>query len=189
MKRIVLLMAVLCAVAAAQPTCSLYSVVGTYVTSYMGWLTMAVPNAPPTTVSGGIFGVMSIDYDGTISGAAAISGLGPVTDYVTSGTLTIKPDCTGTMKLTSKPKGTSAPAGQVETDRFVFLPDVGEIHTVIWDMGPGMYPALLGAWKRMSRTPRTHRAKMALRRSPIISASSWISFPPTDSMLSSSAPA
>jgi len=49
MKRVVLLMAVLCTVAAAQPTCSLYSVAGTYVVSYMGWLTMAVPNAAPVT--------------------------------------------------------------------------------------------------------------------------------------------
>ena len=43
--------------------------------------------------------------------------------------------------------------------------------------------------KRMSRTPSTQSAKMTPRRSPIISASSWTSLPPTDSMLSSSAPA
>ncbi|SPE35304.1 exported hypothetical protein [Candidatus Sulfopaludibacter sp. SbA6] len=153
MKRIVLLMVVLCAVAAAQPTCYTSSVAGTYVISYMGWLTMAVPGAAPMTASGGIFGVMSIDYDGTVSGTGAVSGLGPVTDYVTSGTLTIKPDCTGAIKMTSKPKGTSGPATEVEVDRFVFLPDVGEIHAVVWNMGPGVYPALLGTWKRMSRTP------------------------------------
>lgn len=153
MKRIVLLMAVLCAVAAAQPVCSLYSVAGTYVTSYMGWLTMTAPNAPPVTASGGIFGVTSIDYDGTVSGVGAVAGMGPVTDYVVSGTLTIKPDCTGTIKMTGKPKGSSGPSTSTEVDRFVFLPELGEIRLLIWDMGPGSYPAIFGNWKRMSRTP------------------------------------
>ena len=41
----------------------------------------------------------------------------------------------------------------------------------------------------MSRTPRTHSAKITWPRSQFMSASSCSSLPPTDSMLSSSAPA
>ncbi|MGC9970555.1 MAG: hypothetical protein ABSE56_08185 [Bryobacteraceae bacterium] len=152
MKRIILVMAALCGVAAAQ-TCGVHTVVGTYVMSYIGWLTVMVPDTPPANYSGGIFGIASIDGAGKVTGTGAIGGMGPVTDYDVSGTITIKPDCTGAIQLTGKPKGSSGPATMTEVDRFVFLPDLGEFRLIVWDLGPGVYPAMLGTWKRIAPVP------------------------------------
>lgn len=153
MKRIILTMAALCGVAAAQPNCSVNTVVGTYAISYLGWLTVVVPNAPPATYSGGILGIVSIDWSGNVVGTGAVAGMGPITDYDVSGTITIKSDCTGTIRLTGQPKGSSGPPTMVEVDRFVFLRDLDEFRLTIWDMGPGVYPALFGTWKRIARAP------------------------------------
>ena len=64
MKRVILLVLMLSAVAAAQINCTMTSIVGTYAVSYIGWVTMVVPNAAPAMFSGTIVGVISIDYDG-----------------------------------------------------------------------------------------------------------------------------
>ncbi|MCX6638099.1 MAG: hypothetical protein NT090_23835 [Acidobacteria bacterium] len=152
MKRFILLVLVLCAVAAAQPTCGLESIRGTYAVSYLGWLTIAQPGAAPVTMSGTILGVMSIGADGKLSGVGAVAGMGPVTDYDVWGTVEIKSDCTGTMRMRVKPKG-GQDKGEIEIDRFIFLPEEKVILTTIVDMGPGLYPAMLGTWKRISTYP------------------------------------
>ena len=153
MKRMILLILVLSAVAAAQTTCTLSSVAGTYAVSYIGWVSMAVPGAAPVMFSGTIVGVMSIGYDGKLSGAAAVSGLGPVADYDSSGTVEIKPDCTGTMRYKSKPR--AGGAAEPETDRFIFIPSDRSLFATVVDLGPGMYPAMAGTWKQISPVPNT----------------------------------
>ncbi len=150
MKRLILLVLVLSAVAAAQPTCGPESIRGTYAVSYLGWLTITQPGAAPVTMSGTILGVLSIGSDGKLSGVAAVAGLGPVTDYDTWGTVEIKSDCTGTMRLKFKHKGGSE---ATEIDRFIFLVEEKTILTTVVDMGPGLYPAMLGTWKRISPVP------------------------------------
>ena len=153
MKYLTILILIFCSIASAQPACTSSSIVGTYVVSYMGWLTTQAPNAAPVTVSGGIFGVVSIGYDGKLSGAAAIAGMGPVVDYVVTGAVDINSDCTGSLRLSGKVRATNQPGMPYEVDRFVFLPDLGECRLIITDMGAGVYPALLGTWKRISPMP------------------------------------
>ncbi len=149
MKRAILVMLLLCGVAAAQSVCGIETVRGTYAASYLGWLTFAGTTTP---MPGVIFGVMSIDWNGTLSGTAAVGGMGPVTDYVVSGTVTVNPDCTGTMTMSVKPKtGTGPP--ETEVDRFIVFPQDKEIRVVMWDIGPAAYPAILGTWKRISPVP------------------------------------
>ena len=152
MRRLLGLALVLGAVTAAQPQCTTNSVVGTYVKSYSGWVTMEQQGAAPVTFFGTIFGVVSIDYGGNITGAAAISGFGPVTDYVVTGTIEIKADCTGTIRQSSKPRGSTG-SGTPEVQRFVFISSEKKILATIVDMGPGMYPAVLGEWKWIAAVP------------------------------------
>ncbi len=151
MKRFILLILALSAVAAAQPNCSLDSIRGTYAVSYIGWVTITLPGVPPVTTPGTILGVVSIGFDGQLSGGGAVSGFGPVTDYDISGTVEIKPDCTGTLRLKSKPRS-GGPAG-TEVDRFVFNPNEKTLLVTIVDLGPGVYPAVLGTWKRITAAP------------------------------------
>jgi len=153
MKYVTILTLILCSMAGAQPVCTANSLVGTYVVSYFGWLTIAMPNAAPITGSGMIFGIISIGYDGKMTGAAAISGSGPVTDYDVTGTIQVNADCTGSLRLTGKARGTNQQPMPNELDRFVFLPETGEARAIISDMGPGLYPALMGTWKRISSMP------------------------------------
>jgi hypothetical protein len=150
MKRFILLVLVLCAVAAAQPTCGPESIRGTYAVSYLGWTTFTQPGAAPVTTSGTILGVLSIGSDGKLSGVVAVAGLGPVSDYDTWGIVEIKSDCTGTMRIKFKHKGGSE---ATEIERFIFLAEEKTILTTVVDMGPGVYPALLGTWKRISTYP------------------------------------
>jgi hypothetical protein len=101
---------------------------------------------------GTILGVFSINYDGTVTGADAVSGFGPVTDYVVSGTVEVNPDCTGTIKLKAKPKNGVGPE-ETEVHRFIFDPDGATLLATMTDLGPDYYPAILGTWKRISRWP------------------------------------
>ncbi|MGA2271544.1 MAG: hypothetical protein ABSH44_24025 [Bryobacteraceae bacterium] len=153
MKRVILLVLVLSAVAAAQTTCTLNSVAGTYAVSYIGWVTMVLPDAAPVMFSGTIVGVISIGWDGKLSGGAAVSGLGPVADYDISGTAEIKSDCTGTLRMKSKPR--AGGAAEPETDRFVFISSDRTLFATVVDLGPGMYPAMAGTWKQISPVPNT----------------------------------
>lgn len=148
MKRIILAMLLLCGIAAAQPNCGMETVRGTYAVSYIGWVAFDATTPP---IPGVIFGIISIDWNGALSGVASIGGLGPVTDYeVVSGTIKINPDCTGTIQMTSKPKE-GGPATS-EVDRIIVFPKENEIRAIISEL-PGTYPAMLGVWKLITTTP------------------------------------
>ena len=104
------------------------------------------------TMSSTLLGVMSIGSDGKLSGVGAMAGMGPVTDYEIWGTVEIKSDCTGTMRMKYKPKGSTSQE-LTEIDRFIFLPEEKLILATAVDMGPGVYPAMLGTWKRIAPYP------------------------------------
>jgi hypothetical protein len=147
MKRLTMLMLVAFAAAIAQPNCSKE---GTYAVSYYGTMQIMQPGAAsPMTATGGIVGVISIGYDGAISGVAAVSGFGPVTDYEVAGTA--QPGCAGKLSLKVRPKG--ATEWKTEIDRFVLDPDGKTLFVIIVDFGPGVYPAIQGTWKRISDLP------------------------------------
>jgi len=137
MKRLWFLLPVAWAVASAQPTCDLNSIRGTYAVSYYGTMTILQPGAPPTTATGGIVGVVSIGYDGTLSGYAAVSGLGPVADYEVLGTVRFTSNCVGQITQKGRAKGTTEWT-LTETDRFIFDLETNTFTAIIWDMGPGV---------------------------------------------------
>jgi hypothetical protein len=153
MKRVILLVLVLSAVAAAQTTCTLTSIAGTYAVSYIGWASMAGPGGTMLTLPGTIVGVISIGYDGKLSGGGTTSmaGMGPTADYDIFGTAEVNSDCTGTLKMKPKPRA-GGPAG-TQTDRFVFNPVDRSLVTTTVDMGPVYYPTLVGTWKQVSVVP------------------------------------
>jgi hypothetical protein len=153
MKRVILLVLVLSAMAAAQTTCTLSSIVGTYTVSYIGWVSMATPGGTMVTLPGTIVGVISIGYGGGLSGGGTVSvaGMGPTADYDIFGTATVNSDCTGTLKMKPKPRA-GGPAG-TQTDRFVFNPVDRSLVTTTVDMGPVYYPTLVGTWKQVSVVP------------------------------------
>lgn len=150
MKRLILLIPLLAAVAAAQGNCNSGSMPGTYAVAYIGWLSMGTS---PTQFAGTIMGVISIGYDNKLSGTATMGAEAgaPVTDYNVAGFVTFKSACTGTMTLQVTP----AVGGPTETeiDRFVFLPDDGTILTTIVSVSLGLNPAVISTWKRISPMP------------------------------------
>jgi hypothetical protein len=148
MKRVILLVLMLSAVAAAQTNCGLGSIAGTYAASYIGWVFVPQTGA---ALPGTILGVISIGYDGKLSGGGAVSGLGPVVDWDISGTVETKPDCTGTLRMKLKPRA-GGPT-ETETDRFVFFPGDKSLFTTAVDMGPNYYPGFIATWKQISPLP------------------------------------
>jgi hypothetical protein len=87
----------------------------------------------------------------TVGGA--VSGLGPVADYDISGTVELKADCTGTLRLKSKPR--AGGAAESEVDRFIFIPGDKSFIVTVADLGPGVYPAVSGTFKQISPMPGT----------------------------------
>ncbi len=155
MKRIMLLILVLCAVAAAQPRCGVESIHGTYAVFYDGWVVL--PGSPfPLTLPGLIMGVISIDFGGKVSGAETVVVLGQRLEYeVLDGSVEIKTDCTGTARTRFKLKGSSQPPFEV-TEKIIVLPEDKEIRTIVTDpTGPPEGSMALGVWKKMSSVPKS----------------------------------
>jgi hypothetical protein len=155
MKRLIVLILMLSAVAAAQVTCTLDWIRGTYAVSYIGWVSLAQPGGTMVTLPGTIVGVISIGNGGGMSGGGTVSvaGMGPTADYDIFGTAAINSDCTGTLKMKPKPRA-GGPAG-TQTDRFVFNPVDRSLVTTTVDMGPVYYPTLVGTWRQVSAVPDT----------------------------------
>ncbi|MGD0873214.1 MAG: hypothetical protein ABSB88_27025 [Bryobacteraceae bacterium] len=155
MKRLILLIPLLAMVAAAQMNCNAQNMVGTYAVSYSGWITVPMPGAAPVTVPGTILGVISIGYDGKVNGGGSVAvAPAPSTDYDVSGTIQVNSDCTGTLRLSTKPKP-GGPAG-TQVDRFVFHLEEKTLLTTMVSINNGYadgYPAVLGTWKRLSAQP------------------------------------
>ncbi|MEK7405912.1 MAG: hypothetical protein AAB225_12460 [Acidobacteriota bacterium] len=155
MKRIMLLILVLCAVAAAQPRCGLESIHGAYAVFYDGWAVL--PGSPlPLVVPGVIMGVISIDFGGKLSGAETVVVLGLVLEYeVLDGSVEIKADCTGTARTRARLKGSSQPPMEI-VEKIIVLPEDKEIRTIVTQpTGPPDGSMALGVWKRMSAVPKS----------------------------------
>ena len=153
MKRLVMLILALCAVAAAQQ-CNL---VGTYAASYdNGWGLMAQQGSPlPLTFPGVILGVVSISYNGVLSGGETVMIAGEAKEYEISGKIEINPDCTGTLREFTRLKGSSDPLMPI-TERFVALVpsttgQVLEIRTIILPLVGAPVGAMgNGVWRRIN---------------------------------------
>jgi hypothetical protein len=157
MKRLTLLILALCPILAAQPQCTAGRVSGTYVVSYDGWALMPQQGSPlPLTVPGVILGVVSIGYDGTLSGGETVIIAGQTVEYeIAGGSVAINSDCTGTMRILVKAKGSSDVPMPI-TERFAVLmagQDI-EIRTTVLNSPTAAVGAMaLGVWKRMSPVP------------------------------------
>lgn len=152
MKRLLLLAPMALAMAWAQPYCSMDTLRGTYVVSYYGATIFMQQGAAPATTTGGIVGVVSIGYDGSVAGIELVSGIGPVSDWEVAGTIQLTGNCTGAISLKVKPKG--APNWvAAEVDRFVADPEGKALTVIMVDIGPGIYPAVQGTWKKISAAP------------------------------------
>jgi hypothetical protein len=157
MKRLMLLLLALCPVLAAQTQCLVDNVRGTYAVSYNGWALIPQQGSPlPLTVPGVILGVVSIGNDGTLTGGETVIIAGQAKEYEITGSVAINVDCTGTMRILTKVKGSSdKPATVIE--RFVALragsQDL-EIHTTILNSPDATVGAMaLGVWKRATLVP------------------------------------
>ena len=106
------------------------------------------------TLPGTIVGVISIGYDGKLSGGGttSVAGMGPAADYDIAGTATVNADCTGMLKMQPKPRA-GGPVG-TETDRFIFNPVDKSMFTTIVDLGATTSPAISSIWKQISPVPK-----------------------------------
>jgi hypothetical protein len=157
MTRIMLLILALCPLALAQQQCSIFSARGTYAVSYDGWALIPQPGAPfPLTLPGVILGVVSIGFNGTVSGAETVIIAGQVVEHeIVGGSLDLKEDCTGTMRSLVKVKGVAAPPTEI-SERVIVLPHENEIRTtVVGSTNPLAGAMGLGIWKRMSPVPNS----------------------------------
>lgn len=160
MKRLVLTLLLVGGTAAAQlptyhqPACELKMVKGTYVATYLGWLAVPIPDAAPATIPGVIMGVLSVSPTGGITGnVTVITPSGKTVYESTEGSLVeIAPDCTGTMTIYSRTKGSTDPPAR-EIDRFVYLRETGEFVVLIDELEWGIVPISLGSWKRLDSWP------------------------------------
>ena len=156
MKRLMLLTLALCPVLAAQPQCTVGMLSGTYAVSYDGWALMPQQGSPlPLTVPGVILGVVSISYDGTLSGGETVIIAGQTTEYEVTGSVAVNSDCTGSMRILVKVKG-STDKPVPTSERFVALVagQDREIRTTILNSPSATIGAMaLGVWKRMTNTP------------------------------------
>jgi hypothetical protein len=100
-----------------------------------------------------VLGLISIGHNGTLSGVATVTaGVGPAQDVEISGTVVVNANCTGTLTLHTKAKGSSDEPG-TEVSKIIILPEEKQFLDLIVDMGPDVYPAVLGTWKRMTPVP------------------------------------
>jgi hypothetical protein len=144
MKRLLLTMFAACAVAMAQPECSLQTLRGTYAVSYSGIVTAPAGSAFVT-----ILGVISVDPSRSpfISGGITFAGFGPTPMFVpASGTVQVNADCTGTIRL-----GNPA-TGETEVDQFMYDQHSQSLQATVIKIALGNVAAL-GTWKKISPVP------------------------------------
>ncbi len=145
----------LCGLAAAQE-CNLDSIVGTHAITYEGSYGVMLPGStsPALTPTGFIVGVVSITHSGKVTGAATVyTPDRPAAIYeIVDGKVDLNSDCTGTVLMKMRVRGTEGPILE-EVDRIIALPEQKEIIAAIDNLGPGVMPAVVGHWKRMSAVP------------------------------------
>ena len=136
------------------PECSLATVTGTYAVAYQGWVLVPIAGGSPLQIPGAIAGVVSIDTTGTVAGNVTVifpSGKA-IHEMAPGSAATINADCTGSMTIHPRNKGTSD-TPTTEVHRFVYLRDKGELVVIMDQLQGGMVPMILGSWKRMTIRP------------------------------------
>ena len=159
MKRLLISAFALSSILAAQPQCTNSVLRGTYAASYASvWGLMPQQGSPmPLTVPGAILGVVSIGYDGTLSGTETVIGPGQVKDYEIAGRIEINSDCTGTLRELTRLKGSSDTPITI-TERFVAISHPGgeiELQSTILGTGAPVGAMGIGIWKRISTVPQS----------------------------------
>jgi hypothetical protein len=147
----------LCPLLAAQPQWPVGTLRGTYAVSYDGWALMPQPGAPlPLTVPGVILGVVSIEHDGSLSGGETVIIAGQAVEYeITGGNVAINSDCTGTMQILVRVKGSGAKPVPI-AERFIVLMRGlnNQIRTTVLNSPGAAVGAMgLGVWRRITPMP------------------------------------
>jgi len=159
MKRLALILLLTGGTAAAQntprlPQCNLQNLPGAYAVTYQGWLAVPLPGSAPLQMPGVIMGVLTISPTGAVTGnATVITPSGKSVWEMTPGSFVdIGRDCTGTMTLYSRLKGSSDVPSK-EIDRFALVRGSGELVVIMEELDWGAIPMCLGSWKRLTSWP------------------------------------
>ncbi len=90
--------------------CTAAKIAGTWGYTETGWLSM--PSAPTGMIPYGSVGRLTVDRDGNVSGRRTASAAGTILTGTIVGTITVNPDCTGTLMqtLTEDPPSTKPPS-------------------------------------------------------------------------------
>jgi hypothetical protein len=124
----------------AQTTCSIGVASGTYLYSGDGWVATAPGTIAPTSA----IGLLTIDADGIASGTYTQSIAGTVTSGEIKGSVTVAPDCTGTIKYTLE---YSTAAYEM---KFVLVAQTGDIHA-LFSKTPAQGTTMLCKFTRIAR--------------------------------------
>ena len=128
----------------AQPTnCTIDNVVGTYALAYQGTVMVPASGSQPSAVLAAGLGLLSINWQGTISGPAYATMGGKLSTSTMAGTMRVNSDCTGSIDW-----------GAGSTATFVIIDQGNELNSMMLTAG-GMGPVIYGTWKKISRaTPQ-----------------------------------
>lgn len=129
--------------------CSPADVHGIYAVTYQGTYMMPQPDAsqllpaPALTIA-----IVSIDYQGQLSGHGTISVAGNAMDYTVGGQVGVNPDCSATAQMSIQ----SGPLADQGKSWMVVL-DGGSELWAIQTEGALEKPVAIGTWKRISPIP------------------------------------
>jgi hypothetical protein len=124
----------------AQTNCTVGVVSGTYIYSGDGWVATAPGTLSPTSA----IGLLTIDADGMVTGTYTQSIAGNITTGDIKGSVTIAPDCTGTLKYTLE-YGTAA-----YEMKLALVPQTGEFHA-LFSKTPTLATTMICKFTRIAR--------------------------------------
>jgi len=139
----------------SEPQCSNATVVGTYGSTWQGYMVMTLSGqTQPTAVPVSYLGAGAVDYQGRMTGGGTFAPGGTIMDVsFPNATVEIHPDCTGTVTWSMQLKGSNQPIGQ-GMDWFVALDNGDELILLTVQTAHGS-PITLGSMKRISSVAST----------------------------------
>ena len=143
----------------AQTNCAISVASGIYIYSGDGWVTTAPGTLAPTSA----IGLVTIDDNGMMTGTYTQSIAGNVTTGEIKGSVTIAPNCTGTIKYTLE--YSTAPYEM----KLVLVPQTGDIHA-LFSKTPTLATTMVCKFTRIARpwgtpsVPEEEPATAASRR-------------------------
>jgi hypothetical protein len=124
----------------AQTNCSIGVASGTYIYSGDGWVATAPGTIAPTSA----IGLLTIDADGIATGTYTQSIAGTITTGEIKGSMTIAPDCTGTLQYTLEYSSASYEM------KLVFAAQTGDIHA-LFSKTPTQATTMICKFTRIAR--------------------------------------